>query len=153
MFNNINFSIDESGYYVNQNGEYLQDCVWTFFKGKIPDGYVVRYKSNDRYDVRLSNLEIVQIEQESTTQHAQHHELTDDDRLKASDWHKSEEGRATHSKIASILHKRKTFEHKLVCTCCGKKYTGKIYSKTSNHFCSSRCRTKYFRQHKKGDSK
>ena len=153
IFNGKLFSLDSSGFYIDKQGKLLQDYVWECQRGQIPDGYVVAYRSSDRYDVRLSNLELMQVSTQSDLDNhsdsSTHHDLSVSDRLKAVEWHKSEEGRKVHSKNTKILHNRKTFEHKLICDCCGKKYKGKIYSKTSNHFCSSNCRVKYFRQHKK----
>jgi hypothetical protein len=64
-------------------------------------------------------------------------------RIKAIEWHKSEEGRKWHSQQYKISLGN-VGEKKFVCECCGKEFY-KI-NKGTNRFCSNNCKSKYRRK-------
>lgn len=152
-FNGKSFTLDkQTGYYKHAN-IFMHRYVWEFYNGKIPEGYEIHHKDLNRNNNKIENLECI-----STSDHRKLHAdlLTDEQREwkrnnlaenarpKASEWHKSEEGRAWHTAQIAKQHQLGVFKHELICTNCGKTYIGEKHH--TNNFCSNACKSAYRRK-------
>jgi len=60
-FNNKPFYFHElSGYYVADDGQRMNIAVWEFYNGKVPKGYVVHHKDEDKGNNEIDNLELLE---------------------------------------------------------------------------------------------
>lgn len=135
--------------YFGRAGHRLHRDVWEFHHGPIPDGMHIHHIDGDTGNNDISNLECV-----PERDHREHHwsaPRSERQRLhlesirdKASEWHKSEEGRAWHREhakrsLAKTWGKPREFpELRLKCVWCGTDMVGKIARKK---FCGSTCQT------------
>ena len=151
-FNGYKFTKDEkTGYYLSStiNGKRyrLHRYVWEYYNGEIPKGYHVHHKDHNKNNNELNNLELL-TESEHKKRHAEEmpeelkqkyrDNLKYKVRPKASEWHKSKEGREWHKKQYDIslgMLKPKKF----ICEYCGKEY--ETLDKGINKFCSSKCKS------------
>lgn len=159
-FNGIVFIPDECGYYRAKNDFtlYMHRVVWEFYNTKIPEGYEIHHIDFDRSNNAITNLQLL-----TTTEHKQLHGalLTDEQREarrmnliqnaqpKATEWHKSGEGRTWHQALISQQRELGVFKHRLNCSNCGKEFIGEKHSK--NVFCSNACKSAYRRNSKIDD--
>lgn len=138
------------GNYFQHQGKRLHVAVWRHYNGEIPKGYHVHHKDKNRAHNDIDNLELV----ESSMHHSMHmsereeynKKHIEDIRVLASEWHRSEEGRAWHRK-----HAKEQWEHveekEYVCSYCGKTFkTTNRYSDNQNRFCSNNCRASFRRK-------
>lgn len=159
FFNGIKFRKDKkTGYYLagkptnGKKRERLHCYVWRFYNGDIPDGYHVHHKNENKDCNDIENL-VCMTQKEHMVLHsneyAKNHRdslvqnLIDNARPKASEWHRSETGRAWHSKQA----KKNASEMKLkefVCEFCGKLFFKKPLGQ--NKFCSNNCKSAWRRK-------
>lgn len=144
------------GFYYQHKGKRLHRVVWEHFYGPVPKGFHIHHKDEDRSNNNIENLECL-----PGPKHVSDHGHTEKRlaygkmhieriRPKASEWHKSEEGRAWHSEMAKENNaNRKLITY--VCTECGNEFQSKrIYGDGMNRFCGNNCRAKYGRAHRKG---
>lgn len=128
--------------------------VWEYYNHTIPKGYHVHHKDGNRANNDISNLELLK-----GAEHEKLHGklLTDEQREwrrnnlnmnarpKASEWHKSEEGREWHkeqyTRTADKLHQKFEF----TCLNCGKVFQGEYGSK----YCCNACKSAYRRKQNK----
>jgi len=152
-YNGIRFTRDdETGYYLNSTiHKRMHVYVWECIHGNIPKGYEVHHKDLDRSNNTIENLQLL-TSHEHKLIHAEM--LTDEQREwrrnnlainarpKASEWHKSEEGRAWHKEhmknCQESLHRR----IEKPCINCGKVFLGEIKSK----YCCNNCKSAYRRK-------
>lgn len=141
---------DQTGYYRSNIGELLHRYVWEQEVGKIPDGYQVHHKDQDKSNNSIENLELMLV-----GEHQKLHGklLTDEQREwrrnniienavpKATEWHRSEEGHEWHKqqyeKMKDVLHA----EHEIECKQCHKK----VVRPAGSEFCSNACKAKWRR--------
>lgn len=152
----------ENGYYYNSHlRKYLHQMVWITERGPIPRGYEIHHKDFNRENNDISNLDCISSEEHRklhadvlTEENKQWRKenLAKNARPKASEWHKSEEGKEWHRQHIIKQHTEGKFKHELICSCCGKNYTGEIHSKSGNTFCSNACKSRYLR-HKRASDK
>lgn len=152
-----------NGYYYNSHlRKYLHQMVWITERGPIPRGYEIHHKDFNRENNDISNLTCISVE-EHRKLHADL--LTEEDRQwrkdnlaknarpKASEWHKSEEGREWHrqhvkNQIAKgQLNKKMMFK----CSMCGKEFESIARNLNSNHFCSNNCKARFLRHKRAAD--
>ena len=125
--------------------------VWEFYNGKIPKGYEIHHKDGNRANNTIENLQCL-----SKSEHQKlHSEILSDEkrewyrnnlaenaRPKASEWHKSEEGREWHKlqyeRTKDALHKQVN----RTCVNCGKVFLGHSTSK----YCSNACKSAHRRK-------
>ena len=146
------------GNYYQHKGKRLHRVVWEYYNGEIPKGYHVHHIDADRSNNNIENLQCI-----PGVKHVCDHGHTPERleygrmhikriRPKASEWHRSEAGRAWHSEMAKRNNANRTYQT-YVCTQCGQEFQSKrIYPKDSNRFCGNNCRAKYGRAHKKKTS-
>lgn len=162
-YNGRKYSKKPNGYYYNcSTRKHLHQAIWIDNNGPIPKGYEIHHIDFDKENNDISNLACITI--------AEHHKihkdamtdeqkqrmrdnLAENARPKASEWHKSDEGREWHKEHAKQMAKNGTLafvkQEELICSCCGKKYIG-IRNKTKrnisgNTFCSGKCKARYLR--------
>ncbi len=159
-FNGKRYVKDEkTGYYLCHDaigsGSRLHRDVWKYYNCEIPKGYEVHHKDHDKDNNDISNLQLMK-----KSEHSRLHgeELTEEERewrrknlIKnarpvASEWHKSEEGRAWHREMSKkAWEEKKPITYK--CDYCGKEFeTINSYSEKINKFCSNACRSAYRRK-------
>lgn len=153
-FNGIKFTRDDkTGYYLNSTiRKRLHRYVWEYHYGEIPKGYHIHHKDHDKSNNDISNLECI-----SPSNHATHHgndrslnhyeemvkNLSENARPKASEWHRSEEGREWHS-----AHAKEVYENRIKmsfkCEQCGDEFES--FKTKSNRFCSNKCKAAWRRE-------
>lgn len=141
---------DRRGYFFHKKSDgetlSLHREVWEQERGKIPDGWHVHHKNEDKGDNRIENLECLSA-QDHLSLHgytspwvgsAANLEQLDSLRDKAAEWHCSPEGLAWHSE-----HGRKSWEGRQsfdkTCQHCGSEY--KTPFPTRSKYCSQSCRS------------
>ena len=145
-YDGLKFCRDEkTGYYLNSTiRERIHRYIWEKEVGAIPEGCHIHHLNGDKSDNRIENLAIM-----TGKGHLRMHmaEQARKDAARenvkkaiaaAPAWHKSEAGRAWHSKQATG---RKPKRETKICDVCGKPFEG---TKTQR-FCSNACKAKYRR--------
>lgn len=153
FFDGVKFRRDvKTGYYLAARPTYqgkrerLHVYVWRYFNGPIEDGYHVHHKDENKDHNDIDNLACI-----LGDTHQKYHllkysvnhreemakNLEDKARPKASEWHKSEEGRAWHREHSFLALNREETEH--ICEFCGKPFMSVDHG--NNRFCSNNCKT------------
>ena len=149
-FDGKKFTRDEhTGYYLSSSGKprkRMHVYVWEYYNSKVPKGYEIHHRDGNKANNDISNLQLVdakdhrkihsiQLTEEQREWRRQN--LARTARPKASEWHKSEEGRAWHKqqyeKTKEVLHQ----QVERVCANCGKTFIGHHTSK----YCSNACKS------------
>jgi len=130
---------------------YLHRQIWFDNYGKIPDGYSVHHKDENRFNNDISNLEILT--------HVDHCKLHMAKRVKenpeqfkklakigreyAKEWHKTKEGNEWHIKQAKKYNFGNFIYGDRECDYCGKKY---IQRQAVSKFCCNNCKAAFRRE-------
>lgn len=160
-FNGETYTRDEkTGYYLCtrpcEDGfrKRLHVAVWELYNGNLPDGYQIHHKDMDKRHNEIDNLQILTAQEHmklhgrsmsNERKEASRKNLIERAVPKASEWHRSKEGREWH-----VQHGKDSWKDKeqieYNCTQCGGKfYSRKRYGKRSNHFCSNKCKAAFRR--------
>lgn len=143
--------------YFGRAGHRLHRDVWVFYNGPIPEGHQIHHVDENTANNDISNLECLSFKHHRAEHHDQYVErgrspeqLTHlrKARYKATDWHKSEEGRAWHRDVCA-KHLDKARANKRIgdarpirgtrqCKWCGTEFEFREPRKT---ICSSACQT------------
>ncbi|HJA89550.1 MAG TPA: HNH endonuclease [Candidatus Jeotgalibaca merdavium] len=127
----------------------LHVYVWEKHNGDIPKGYEIHHKDENKNNNEIENLACLS-KKEHLRWHGEHisdelkdkwiANLNDNARPKASEWHRSPEGRKWHREHAKkTLTKENLVYVEKKCELCGKTYeTAREWSK----YCSPNCVTK-----------
>ncbi|MFW9899697.1 MAG: HNH endonuclease signature motif containing protein [Candidatus Thorarchaeota archaeon] len=149
-FNGIRYYL-QGRYFRKKNGNILHRTVWKFHNGNIPNGFHIHHKDFDRSNNNIENLEAM-----SQSQHSKLHiNLREDNsaffnasskaRIKAAEWHKSDEGKEWHKRQYQSNCKDKILARKIKnCLQCKNEFEGFPFQK----FCSNVCKSKYRRSNK-----
>ena len=144
------------GNYFQHQGKRLHVAVWKYHNGDIPKGYHVHHIDEDRSNNQIENLCLMPASMHSSFhQHEEKQREHQKRQIKnmqelAKEWHKSKEGRETHSRLAKALWE-KAEPITYICTECGKEFQSRChYSPESNRFCSNNCKAA-FRRHNRTD--
>lgn len=151
-FDGLKFTRDDkTGYYLNSTiRKRLHRYVWEYHNGEIPKGYHVHHADHDKSNNDISNLVLV-----NPSEHASYHgdiraeterekiieNLDKNARPKASEWHRSEEGREWHKKLYEETKEKLHEKTELTCEQCGDTFEGIKRSR----FCSNKCKAKWRR--------
>lgn len=155
IFDGIRFYREsKSGYYRNSKiKDRIHRYVWKFYNGEIPEGYQIHHKDHDKSNNDISNLELLpthdhcslhSIEKATNNREWVLQNLRENATPKASEWHRSEEGRKWHevhyNETKDSLYKKVS----MTCSMCGKDFIG--HPRSGNNFCSNKCRSAYRRK-------
>lgn len=143
------------GSYFQHRGKRLHVAVWKYHNGDIPKGYHVHHLDGDRTNNQIENLFLIPAgvhsswhQHEEKQREYQKWHIKDMQEL-AKEWHKSDEGREFHKKLA-----KKQWENPepitYVCTECGKEFQSLHHYGDENRFCSNNCKAA-FRRHNRTD--
>ena len=153
IFNGLKFRRDKkTGYYLNSNiHKRLHVYVWEYFNGKVADGYQVHHKkekqNNDiEFLESLSQKEHMKIHGETETEERKEwkrNNLKENVRPKASEWHKSKEGREWHKKHFEQFKDKMFIKHIKICDYCKMKYET---TQDNSRFCSNKCSSAWRRK-------
>ena len=130
--------------------EYLHRYMWECANGPIPKGYDVHHIDGNHDNNTLDNFALVLNEN-----HVKHHhenisegrkaklrKVLEDNRQKAADWHKSEEGRKWHSQNSKKQMENREYRT-FKCIVCGREFTSRAIQGAK--FCSNSCKSKWRR--------
>lgn len=155
VFNGIRFYREpKSGYYRNSKiKDRIHRYVWKFYNGEIPEGYHIHHKDHDKSNNDISNLELLPSHNHCSL-HSTEKAINNKDWViqnlrenatpKASEWHKSEEGRKWHKKHYESMKDSLHNKGSMTCSMCGKEFIGHPHS--GNNFCSNKCKSAYRRK-------
>lgn len=150
FFDGLHFRRDKrTGYFLNSTiRKRLHVYVWEHYNGKVPKGHHVHHKDFDKNNNEIENLVLM-----SASEHQKLHgdswdeerkeyareNLIDNARPKASEWHRSEEGRKWHSEHGKTVYANLP-TRKFICSFCGKEFETKHnYKDAGEKFCSDKC--------------
>jgi hypothetical protein len=146
---------DKTGYYLNSTiRQRLHRYVWEFYNGPIPKGYHIHHKDFNRANNDISNLQLLSLEEHEKL-HGEAHRADEDfhiwartnlaktARPKASEWHKSVEGREWHKKQFEKSRSKIFIERDFICENCGKPFKS---TQTESRFCSNSCKSAWRRK-------
>lgn len=150
LWNGKRYYKSNKGFYYrlqfSDKARYLHRDVWEYYNGTIPARHIIHHKDKNKNNNHIDNLECL-----TYTQHSQRHEdiyknqvFSEKCLRKAAEWHRSEEGRASHRRAA-----RKYWPEWVERTCevCGKKFMQKnqgpkAIARTCNHSCAGTLRNR-----------
>ncbi len=150
-YRGISFRKDaKTGYYLaakptrGKIRERLHVFLWRMEKGDIPEGHHIHHIDGDKENNAIENLTCI-LQRDHLSHHMKEQIEKDPqkyrDRMEvirplASAWHRSEEGRAWHSKHAK---EQKHEEKEFVCQSCGKTFKALPYGTVK--YCSNACKS------------
>ena len=157
-FNGCRFTKDDkTGYYLGASKiggkrHRLHRYIWEYYNGEIPKGYDIHHKDHNKENNELNNLELL-ISKEHKKLHSKEmseelkekyrKNLEKNARLKAIEWHKSQEAKEFHKNLYKISLGNME-KQKFICEFCGEEYFA--IPKKTNRFCSNKCKTAWRRK-------
>lgn len=152
VFDSIKFTRDDkTGYYLHSTLRLrLHRHVWTYHNGTIPKGYEVHHIDEDKSNNDISNLQLLtkaeHMRLHSNKRAAMHYDrivknLNENARPKATEWHKSDEGRAWHKEHYESMKDSLYEKTETVCEQCNDVFDGISHSR----FCSNKCKSAWRR--------
>jgi len=157
-FDGIKFYPDKKGYWLGQlkgtkKPIRLHTYVWEYYNGEVPQGYHVHHKDHNPDNNEIDNLVLI-TEAEHLSMHGQlqnkewlRKNLAENARPKASEWHKSAEGRKWHSDVAkATMPQRLEDTVTMKCQYCGKDYEIPRFLSEGSRFCSNNCKSAWRRK-------
>ncbi len=147
-FGRLFYQDKKTGYWISTDYPRIRAhrWVWISLHGKIPIGYHIHHKNENKSDNRIENIELIE-----ASRHISHH-YTEENRERSrllcekirpltKAWHASEEGLAWH-KAHGILTWINKEPIKIICKVCQKVAETKMYHQ---EFCSNACKSKWRR--------
>jgi len=148
FYDDIKFYPTKQGYYlgqVNNQPKRLHIYIWEKHYGKIPRGFHIHHLDRDKSNNNINNLIIL-----PRHEHLSFHSSLEENiekarksikiaRIKASEWHRSKEGKKWHKKHWNNYMKEK-FEDKVEkkCEVCGSAfYAVKMFAYRSKYCCDN----------------
>lgn len=128
--------------------ERLHCYVWRKANGMIPNGFAIHHKDENKNNNEIENLECISASAHmalhSKERAEKHYEEIVSSLIKnaiprSKEWHKSEQGRAWHSKHAKEAIENMS-EKEYICTECGKHYFA-LPIGSEHKFCSNACKS------------
>lgn len=145
----------KSGYWISSNYTITEPrirahrWVWECIHGKIPKGYHIHHKDENKSNNNIENLELIEqarhlsIHASKPEHKKRSKELCDKIRPLTKKWHASEEGKKWHRLHAIRSNFGKGPLHNYNCLLCGKEYQSRLTAKGRTKFCSNNCKTKW----------
>lgn len=141
----------KTGYYLanrptyNGHRERLHVFVWRINNGEVPEGYHIHHMDEDKGNNEIENLACVPGNMHRGYHSKKFAELHPDvvkanmgkAQAKASEWHRSVQGRAWHSKH---MQEQVFDEREYTCEYCGKRFKALPYGAVK--YCSNGCKAK-----------
>jgi hypothetical protein len=140
--------------YLSRGGKRLHRDVWVAAYGEIPSGCHVHHRDSNTLNNRLENLECLDASEHLAESRGKRKPLptggffTHEARERATEWHKSPEGRLWHSRHAKRSKSwTKWKRESKPCEHCGEKFEA-LARKGGNagKFCSTACKTGAYRE-------
>lgn len=139
------------GHYYQRRGKRLHRTVWSHYYGDIPQGCHVHHKDDDRSNNNIENLECITCNEHLSGKHghissANGKRAIEIARVYASQWHKSEAGRAWHS-----IHGKEVWEKQQlrkitkICQWCGEEYETLVSKRNLSKWCGGNCKASALR--------
>lgn len=164
FFDGKMFTRDEAtGYYLCSTGDStgvrkrMHVYVWEYYNGSVPIGYHIHHIDEDKSNNDISNLEL-RLKSEHLSFHAKEKAKNEYDKLiqnlkekarpKASEWHRSKDGREWHKKHYEDTKDKLHIFQKYICEQCGKEFTS---TRVGSRFCSNNCKSAWRRQSGRDD--
>lgn len=147
IYNNNTFTKMSSGYYlgrVDGKSKGLHVAIWEHENNtSVPNGHEIHHVDFNRDNNNPENLECL-TKSDHCKIHANKSSFWKNSivkaRSKASDWHKSEEGRKWHKENSKKnWDKIRSNPKNIICKCCGKEFEALLSNRV---FCSHRCQQK-----------
>lgn len=141
--------------YLSRGGKKLHRAVWELAFGKLPEGHHVHHKDGNPANNLLSNLECIEAGEHLSLSGKQRHmgaqeSFTSLAREKAAEWHRSEEGRLWHRRLAERTQNwTKWKREQMQCAWCNKIFEG-LVRKSGNQqkYCHPNCKAAFYRNRK-----
>ena len=154
IFGDLVFTRDDTtGYYLNATCRLrLHRAVYEYYNGAIPDGYQVHHIDHDKSNNEPENLIALTKEDHSRLhgmeltdeqREARRDNLTQNARPAASEWHRSEAGRAWHLEHYERTKDALRVRVVMACENCGKEFEG---VPNTSRFCSNACKSAWRRK-------
>ncbi len=135
------------GFYFQRKGSRLHRAVWVSNRGPIPKGYHVHHKDGDRSNNAFDNLELL-----AASVHLSGHSkltgrISSEARSAAASWHRSEEGRAWHSRhYRAVIQPKMAERIALSCQHCGQAFEARRIFVRQSKFCTPACKARALRK-------
>lgn len=141
--------------YFARGGKKLHRDVWSSAFGPIPDGHHIHHRDANPKNNALSNLECIEAREHfkltwEQSSKREKRDFSDLARERAAEWHRSEEGRLWHKRLAERTQGwTKWRREQMACLWCSKLFEG-IVRKSGNQqkFCHPNCKAAYYRKRK-----
>lgn len=152
IFNGKKYFLYNGERYYSKANKRLHVVVYEYYYGKVPKGYHVHHKDENRANNHPLNLELL----DGSEHMSLHMQKRDKEELKkrfdyartfANKWHGSEEGRRRHRQQAIETGFLKLQEKNIPKNCehCGKEYLASHCLASTSRFCSNVCKSKWRR--------
>lgn len=123
----------------------LHQEIWKSVHGPIPPGHDIHHRDGNQLNNHIDNLECLTKAEHASRHAPEFHEARvehiNNIRHLASEWHRSEEGRAWHREHWERLWKRRKPVQR-TCVECGATY-GSLAHRETDKFCSRLCISRY----------
>lgn len=143
------------GSYFQHKGKRLHVAVWRYHNGDVPKGCHVHHIDGDKSNNQISNLRLMEkglhlsLHQNTEERREYQRQHIKDMRVLASEWHKSDAGRAAH-RISARQGWKKIESRTYTCSQCSKPFESRhFYPDGQNKFCGGNCRAAWRRDQKK----
>jgi hypothetical protein len=154
-FNGALYRLWPNERYFSKGGSRLHRDVWEFAFGEIPLGHHIHHRDGNPVNNSISNLECMEATEHLKLTWKEHKEGKQEHftvlaREKATQWHKSDEGRLWHSRMAKRSESWKKWKRdKKPCVWCGKEFDALIRkSGNAQKFCHPNCKAAHYRNNK-----
>jgi hypothetical protein len=130
---NVRWYRNRAGYYQDRTGTLMHTAIWERLNHrKVPDGYVVHHKDENKGNNDLSNLELMSFEE-----HARMHCKA---RPADHPWVKQQGSEQMRKRVTKLWENRKPRD--VTCVGCGKVYQS---IGMRSKFCDRACAARYYR--------
>ena len=149
-FNGISYHLYKGERYYSRHTTRMHTAVWEYYNGEIPNSFHIHHIDSNPENNKIENLCIrnakEHLSEHSKIWHENNKEKTKTHLAKirplASEWHKSEVGRAWHREHAKTFNFGAVDYGVVNCEVCNNEFKKKT---SYQRFCSNKCKSKYRR--------